>query len=165
MFQRLTLFFLAAISLAACNFGSVSVERNADGTAEVIVSLTESEVNTAIQTVLTNMGNPLLRNPSVDLQPGQIVIAGEHDRADGGGRVSGTVTMTLSVVNGSIQAQVTNATFEGWDVSDARIQEFNQQLAERLSGRARQDNPRATLSSINITDTTLEVHITVQTQR
>lgn len=164
MLQRVILFLLAALSLAACNFGGVSVERNSDGTTDVIVSLTESEVNTLIQAALEQSGNPLLRNPSVDLQPGQIVVSGEHDRSDGGGRVSGTVTMSISVVNGEVQAQVTAVNIEGWDASDARIQEFNRQLAQLLGGRARQDNARATLSGITITNDALQIRITVQTQ-
>jgi regulator of protease activity HflC (stomatin/prohibitin superfamily) len=164
MLQRVFLFLVAVVSLAACQFGSVSVERNADGTADVTVSLTESEANTMIQAALEQSANPLLRNPSVDLQSGQLVISGEHDRKDGGGRVSGTASVTLAVVNGEIQAQVTSATFEGWDVSDARIAEFNQQLAAQLGGRARRDNARATLSSITISDNALNIVVTVQTQ-
>ncbi len=164
MLQRVIPFLLAAISLAACNFGGVSVERNSDGTTDVIVSLTESEVNTLIQAALEQSADPLLRNPSVDLQPGQIVISGEHDRRDGGGRISGTVTMSISVVNGDVQAQITAVNIEGWDASDARIQEFNRQLAQLLGGRARQDNARATLSAITITNDALQIRITVQTQ-
>lgn len=164
MLQRVILFLLAAISLAACNFGGVSVERNSDGTTDVIVSLTESEVNTLVRTALEQSADPLLRNPSVDLQPGQIVISGEHDRRDGGGRISGTVTLSISVVNGDVQAQITAVNIEGWDASDARIQEFNRQLAQLLGGRARQDNARATLSAITITNDALQIRITVQTQ-
>ena len=109
-----------------------------------------------------NVSNPLLRDPKVDLQPGQIVINGEHDRRDGGGRVSGSVTMTLSVQNGALLAQITAADIEGLDMSDARIAEFNQRMAERMTARAGRDNPVVTMQSVTITDTDIQFVFTAQ---
>lgn len=164
MLQRLVLLVIAVLSLAACNFSNVRVEQGGDGTTNVTITLTEAEVNTIIQNALNNSANPLLRNPSIDLQPGQIVISGEHDRRDGGGRISGTVTLTATVIDGDVLVQITSAQIDGWDATDARIEQFNQQLAQGLGGRARQNNPRATLTNITITDTQLQITINVQTQ-
>lgn len=157
---RLFLLLMLLFSLAACN-QSLDVQVNEDGTATISVSLSEAEVNTLVQTALSNSGNPLLRNPSVDLQPGQIVISGEHERRDGGGSVSGTVTVSVAVVNGELQVQVTDVNVEGLDISDERIQEFNEALAERLGGRARQGNGNATLESVTITNDNLTIAIRV----
>lgn len=165
MLQRLFLILLLPLTLAACNRDNINVQPNGDGTATVTVTVQEAEVNTLITTALSQMENPLLRNPSVDLQTGQIVINGERDRQDGGGRVSGSITLSVSVVNGAMQIQATSANLEGLAASDAQIAEFNQNLAELLSGRARQDNPRATLQSVSITNETLSISILIDTSR
>jgi hypothetical protein len=160
--MKLRLFLLLALlfMLAACN-RDVGIQPNGDGTATVTISVTESEVNTVVQTALANSGNPLLRNPSVDLQNGQIVISGEHERRDGNGTVSGTVTLNVNVVSGALQAQVTSVNIEGWDANDERIQEFNDRLEELLGGRARQNNGNATLESVTITNDNLTIAIRV----
>jgi hypothetical protein len=158
--QRILLFCMLAISLVACN-RDVDIQRNGDGTATVSVSVSEADVNTVVQTALSAAANPLIRNPSVDLQNGQIVIAGEHESRNGSGTVSGTLTLTVSVVNGALQVQVTSANFEGWDVNDERIQRFNEALSERLGGRFLENNPNATLESISITNDNISVNIRV----
>jgi hypothetical protein len=160
MIQRFFLFLILVFGLAACN-RDVNVEVNGDGTATVSVSVTEAEVNTVVQTALGNRGNPLLRNPVVDLQNGQIVISGEHERRDGNGTVSGTVTLRATVVNSALQLEVTDVDIEGWDANDERIQQFNDRLEELLGGRARQNNGNATLQSVSITDDSLTIEILV----
>ncbi|MCA9912150.1 MAG: hypothetical protein KC496_02325 [Anaerolineae bacterium] len=165
MLQRLLLIVLLPLTLAACNRDNVDVQRNGDGTATISVTLQEAEVNTMIGNVLSQMQNPLLRNPSVDLQNGQIVVNGERDRADGGGRVSGSLTLSVSVVNGALEIQATSANIEGLAASDAQIAEFNQNLAQAMAGRAHQDHPRATLQSVTISNNALVISILVDTQR
>jgi hypothetical protein len=160
--MKLRLFLLLGLvfSLAACN-RELDIQPNGDGSATISISVTEAEVNTVVQTALENSANPLLRNPSVDLQNGQIIITGEHDRRDGNGTVSGTVTLSVTALNGEIQAQVTSVNIEGWDANDARIQEFNDRLEELLGGRARQNSGNATLESVTITDDNLTISIRV----
>ena len=156
---RILSMILVALTLAACNRGTVGVQGNGDGTATVTVTVTQAEVNAAIADAL-NVSNPLLRNPSVDLQPGQIVISGEHDRRDGGGRVSGSVTMTLTVQDGALLAQIVSANIEGLDMSDARIAEFNQRMIERMTNRAGRDNRVVTMQSVTITDSDVQIVFT-----
>ncbi len=165
MLPRLLLVLLLPLTLAACNRDNVDVQRNGDGTATITVTVQESEVNTMIVTALERADDPLLRNPSVDLQDGRIVVSGDYERQDGGGTVSGTMTLTATVVNGSLQIQVTDVTIQDFSMDDARIAEFNQNLAEAMAGRARQDNPRATLQSVTITDNTFSMTIVTETRR
>lgn len=164
MLQRTMLLIILVFVLVGCN-RSLDIQPNGDGTATITVGLTESEINTVITTALNNSENPLLRDPSVDLQAGQIVVSGEHERRDGSGRVAGTFTLQVSVTNGAIQAQITSVDVEGWDASDERIQEFNDRIATALSGLALQNNANATLDRITINDDMLEIAIIVQTQR
>lgn len=165
MFKRLLLILPLLLMLAACNRDNVDVQRNGDGTATITVTLNEAEVNTMIETALNRADDPLLRDPGVDLQNGQMVITGEYDRQDGGGSVSGSLTLTASIDNGRLQLEVTSINIEGFDVTDERIAEFNESLAVLMSNRARQDNPRATLTSVSITEDTFSFSLVVNTQR
>ncbi len=154
----LALSALLVLLLAGCNRGEVvDVQRGADGGADVTYKLTQTEINDAITDALSTAPNPLLRNPSVDLQPAKIVISGEHERRDGKGTVSGTLTMTLTVSDGTLLAQITQADVEGWDATDERIAAFNQRLADNFSKRANRDNKQITYKSVNITDDDVEL--------
>jgi hypothetical protein len=148
---------LLILGLTACNRGTVNdVQRNPEGGVEVTLSLTEQEVNDAVAQALENSGNPLLRNPQVDLKPGQIVITGQHERRDGGGTVSGTVTVNVGLNAGKVQVQITQAQIEGFDLSDARIQQFNDRLAAIFSTRLERDQGIITITALNITEDTLQ---------
>jgi hypothetical protein len=160
MIQRLIVFLLIVLSLNACN-RDVTIQPLA-GTATVTVTLSEADVNTVIANVLADAANPLLRDPVVDLQNGQIVISGEHDRRDGAGRVAGRFTVVLAVTNGTLSAQVTDASIEGLELSDERITQFNGALQARLTGRAREQNARAILDRVTVTDDTLQIQIVIQ---
>lgn len=151
---------LLALPLAACDRGNVSIERNGNG-VNVTMSLTEAEVNAAVAAALAEGGNPLLRDPQVDLQAGQIVVSGTHERRDGGGPVSGTITISIGAANGALTAQVTSANIEGWDANDARIAQFNERLAQGLGRLAERSNGRVTVQSVNVTDSALDITLAV----
>ena len=114
MFQRMVVLFVLIITLAACNQNAISIQRGQEGGLDITVRASETEVNTLITNALANTANPLVRNPSVDLQNGQLVISGEHDRRDGSGRISGDFTLVLSVVDGALDARVTAVNIEDW---------------------------------------------------
>ena len=159
----LALLAALALVLAGCNRGEVTdVQRDANGGADVTYKLTESEISDALADALTATGNPLLRNPKVDLQPGQIVISGEHDQRDGTGTVSGNLTMTLTVQDGTLLAQITKADIQGWDANDERIAQFNQRLADNFSKRANRANKQITFKTVTITDNDIELVFNVK---
>lgn len=162
---RLLMFIFAVpLLLVGCNRANVDVERNPDGGFNITATLNEAEVNTAIENALAQSANPLLRDPQVDLQTGQIIINGQHDRRDGGGTVSGSVTMTLSVQNGALAAQITQADVEGLDLTDERIADFNTRLAEGLARLAENDRGLITVQSITVTADNLQIVFTAQRQ-
>jgi LmeA-like phospholipid-binding len=160
MLKRMAILGVLLLGLAACNRADVSVQRNASGGATITVTVSESEINTAIADALAT-SNPLLRDPQIDLQPGKIVVTGEHDQRDGSGRVSGSLTLSLSVQDGALLATVTDAQIQGLDLSDASIAEFNSRLAERLTTRAGRENRVVKMTSVNITDG--EIQFTFET--
>lgn len=160
---RVLVFSVLILGLVACNRGNVSdVQRDPNGGVDATVSLTEQEVNDTVAEALARQGNPLLRNPKIDLQPGQLVINGERDRVNGQGTVSGSITVTITVQNGTILPQITKADIEGWDATDARVAEFNQRLAEAFNRRANSDNKQITFTAVTITDTNLTFTVNIK---
>ena len=142
----------AMLLVSACNFGNVGINRNADGSTDITIALTESDVNNIITNTLAPAQNPLLRDPQVDLQNGQIYITGTHDRRDGGGSVSGNLTVNASVTNGQVSVVATSLNIEGFAADDARLQDFNNQLAAGLGAGGLGANRDAQITSISITD-------------
>src|SRR5262249_46289231 len=142
---------LAALLLAGCRRGQLEgLQRNADGSVSATVRLTEADINAAISDALTASGNPLLRNPQVDLQNGQVVANGIHDQRNGNGTVSGSFTLTLTVESGTIKAQITAANIEGVSLSDAAIADLNQRLTDNFNRRANRENRHITVTSLTI---------------
>ncbi len=155
--KSIPLFILAVLAFGIAGCGAnLQIERSADGGVDVTATISEQDVNTAVTDALAQ-NNPLLRSPQVDLQPGQIVITGEHDRRDGQGTVSGSLTVTITVQDGALLAQITSAQIEGVALSDERIQAFNQRLSEAFQRRANNRAGQITFKSVTITDTELQV--------
>ena len=160
---RVLMLCMVVLGLAACNRGNINdVQRDPNGGVDITVSLTEQEVNDAVVEALSKQGNPLLRNPKVDLQPGQLVINGEHERRDGQGTVSGNIIITIAVQDATILPQISKANVEGWDASDSRIAEFNQRLTDVFNRRANRDNNQITFKSITISDTDLTFIVNIK---
>lgn len=153
------LFAVLSLLLVACNRENTSVELNPEGGVDITTELNEADVNTIISDILAQSENPLLRDPEVDLQNGQIVVNGEHDRRDGGGRVSGNIVLTGSVSEGAILIQVSSVNIEGFDMGDERLTTLNQQLANAFTQRANRDNRLVNVQSLSITEDELTVTI------
>jgi hypothetical protein len=154
---------IPVLLLVACRRGDISVELNSSGGVDVSVVLTEADVSAVIADALAAGGNPLLRDPQVDLQNGAIFVIGEHDRRDGGGRVSGSFRVTVSVQDGAIFPQLTEVNIEGIDASDERIAQLNAQLAVGLLRRANRTDA-ISVQSLTITDNDLTMVFNVQRQ-
>ena len=156
MITRIVVLVLLAMGLVACNRDNFSAQRNPDGGIDITVTVTEAEINTALSTALTQSGNSAVRNPSIDLQAGQIVISGEVERQNNAGEyVDANFTVHVAVVDGQLSADVTYANVEGWSADDARLDEINQRIEQALQGRAVRDNPNVNLTAITISDNDL----------
>lgn len=150
------LLVVGSLFLAACGAGRVEIirERGSD-VFQVTVELNEDDVAQLVADALTASANPLLRDPVVDLQNGQIEVTGTHERRDGGGSVNGRILLTASVQDEHLVLQATEINLEGMDVSDERIEQFNNNLAERISGQAGQRLSNITLTGVSVSDNLL----------
>ncbi len=161
MNTRLRLLLLALLALAACERADVDIRRGTTGSTTVTVTLHEEDLQAAIGSILAEE-NPLLRDPQVDLQDGRIIVSGEHDRRDGQGRVSGSVTLTLGVEGGELRARITAVDIEGVTLSDAQIAELNERLSEAILQRAGRDNRILTMISIAVSEETIQFVFVVE---
>jgi hypothetical protein len=145
---------ISVFALAGCRRGDVSIDREA-GT--INVTLNESDVNAAIEAALAAAENPLLRNPSVDLQNGTIVVSGEHLRRDGSGQtVNGSVTISPTVANNQLSISVKAVDIEGVMVDDADAQDFADRVAERINAAIARTVRVLEVSSLTVSDTGIE---------
>ncbi|MBK7894075.1 MAG: hypothetical protein WAS33_24465 [Candidatus Promineifilaceae bacterium] len=150
------LLVVGSLLLVACGAGRVDIvrERGSD-VFNVTVELNEADMAQLVEEALQAGANPLLRDPVVALQNGQIEVTGTHDRRDGGGRVNGRIVIIPSVQNGTLLLEATEIQIEGVDVTDERIEQFNNNLAERINGRAEPRNRNITLKNVTVSDNLL----------
>jgi regulator of protease activity HflC (stomatin/prohibitin superfamily) len=155
MFRTLLMIVaVGAFALVGCRRGDISIDRQA-GT--INVTLSESDVNAAIEAALSAAANPLLRNPSVDLQNGTIVVSGEHLRRDGSGQtVSGSLTFSPTVANNQLSISVTAVDIEGVTLDDADAQDFANRIAERINAAIARTARVLEVSSLTVSDTGIE---------
>lgn len=151
------------VALIGCRRGEVQeVKRNADGTWDVTMRYTEADFTDMIDAALLASGNPLLRDPQIDLQNGQVVITGEHDKRDGSGdRVSGIMTATVTVQNGALLFQVTSADFQGAPVTQSDIDTFNANAKARMEMRAATEGRVTQMLTVEMTQDYVDITFNV----
>jgi hypothetical protein len=153
---RMMLVLIAALALAGCRRGTVQIQPDGSGGANVTVTWTEAEVNSAIQEALVASGNPLLRNPSVDLQNGQILVTGEHMQRDNTGTVQGSFVLTLAAQNGAILPTISNVNIDGIAANDQTVTNLNDRLRDAFNRRANLTR-RISVTSVTITDSNIQI--------
>ena len=158
--RKLMMFLLVAGSLflVACGAGRVGIvrERGSD-VFNVTVELNEADIAQLVEEALLAGTNPLLRDPVVDLQNGQIDVTGTHQRRDGSGEVNGRIVLVPSVQNGQLVIEAAEINIEGMDISDDRVEQFNNNLAERMARHTEQRNRTITMTNVSVTDELLRL--------
>lgn len=142
-----------SLLLAACGAGRVEIvrERGSD-VFNVTVELNEADIAQLVEEALLAGTNPLLRDPVVDLQNGQIEVTGTHVQRDGSGEVDGRLIIIPSVQNGQLVVEAVEINIQGVAASDARIEQFNNNLAQRMARHTEQRNRDITMTGVSVTD-------------
>lgn len=147
------LLLIGSLFLVACGAGRVEIVRERGSNVfNITVELNENDITQLVEDALQAGSNPLMRDPVVDLQNGQIEVTGMHDRRDGSGQVNGRILLIPSVEDGILMLEAAEIDIEGVAVSDERIEQFNENLAQRISGRADQRTHNITLTGITVSD-------------
>ena len=137
--------FVFVLLLSACR---ANISRNGNGSLTVDSSITQQELQDAITAGIVD---PLVKNVKVTLQSGYISVAAERQRLNDASK-SDTLTfrLDLGVGNGELTATISNVKLDNQTLEQARIDNWNQTIANRIT-RIAQKRPNSTLQSVSIT--------------
>jgi hypothetical protein len=136
---------LLAISLltSACK---ANISRNNDGTLTVEATVTQQELQDVIN---SSIADPLVQDLTVSLQTGYVSVTGTRQRLNDASKTDSlSFRLDLSVSNGQLIASVSDAQIDNTPIDQARVDNWNQTIANRLSNFGKRN---ATLQSVSIT--------------
>lgn len=125
-----------------------SISRNDDGSVTLETSITAQELQEVLD---SSIADPLVQEMTVSLQTGYVSVIGTRQRLNDASQTDTlSFRLDLSVSNGNLVASVSDAQIDNAPIDQARVDNWNQTIANRLSnfGGA---NQNATLESVNIT--------------
>jgi hypothetical protein len=129
-----------------------TITHNANGTLNVQTSMTQQELQSAIQ---SSLADPLITSLTVQLQSGYILVTARRQRVNDASRTDTLAfRLDLAVSNGHLTASVSNAQLDGAAVEQSRVNVWNQTIASRLE-KLGQRHPNAALQSVVVTPDSL----------
>jgi hypothetical protein len=150
----LTAIVALALLAGAC---SIDVARNDDGSLQVESVLTEESVRNEIA---RGINDPQVNYVTVDMKDGYALVAAERKRDIGVGVDSISFRVDLSVGDGHLLANVSDAVWDDVPIPQELVDVWNEKLAARLEADGRKD-PDSTLVAVNLTEDalTMEWHV------
>jgi hypothetical protein len=133
---------LAVLVLAslACSVGGLTLNKNA---ATIDINLTQDQINTIFQKAAaenTDPSNQLLdKITGVELHDGFIRLLGTVKGSDGS-EVNGSYDTSFTAENDVLKAQIVAVNIPGVNLTDPRIVQMNQQMADALSKSVSESN-------------------------
>ena len=143
--SKLFLLFLAVLLVTAC---TRNVVHNDDGSIAVETKISQQELQ---QVITSSISDPLVKNVTVSLQTGYVLVSGEHQRLNDSSKTDSlTFHLDLSASNGQLTATVTDAKIDGVSIEQNRVDNWNQAIANRISNFSKKTG-KATLQTVSIT--------------
>ena len=143
--SKLSLLFLVVLLSAAC---TRNIVRNDDGSIAVETKITQQELQ---QVITSSISDPLVKNVTVSLQTGYVLVSGEHQRLNDANKTDSlTFRLDLSANNGQLTATITDAKIDGVSIEQNRVDNWNQAIANRISNFSKKTG-KATLQTVSIT--------------
>ena len=143
--SKLFLLFLAVLLVTAC---TRNIVRNDDGSIAVETKITQQELQ---QVITSSISDPLVKNVTVSLQTGYVLVSGEHQRLNDANKTDSlTFRLDLSANNGQLTATITDAKIDGVSIEQNRVDNWNQAIANRISNFSKKTG-KATLQTVSIT--------------
>ncbi|MBK8617231.1 MAG: hypothetical protein IPN96_08995 [Anaerolineales bacterium] len=125
-----------------------NISRNNDGSFTVETTVTQQELQEAISAAIAD---PLVQDLQVTLQSGYVSVIGTRQRLNDASKTDAlSFRLDLSVSNGQLIASVSDAQIDNTPLDQARVDNWNQTIANRLS-KIGQRNENSTLQSISVT--------------
>ena len=155
--------FLAA-SLAA--FGllagacQIDVERNDDGSLGIEAVISESDIATEIALGMAAEEGTV----TVDLKDGYALVTGEGPSEEHPLTETVSFKLELYVDGDHLGAEVSEATWNGYDIPQEIVDVWNEELAKELEAGAKED-PDSTLVDVEITEDELRFEFRVETDQ
>jgi hypothetical protein len=143
--SKLSLLFLAVLLVTAC---TKNIVRNSDGSLAVETKISQQELQ---QVITSSIADPLVKNVTVSLQTGYVLVSGEHQRLNDSSKMDSlTFRLDLSASNGQLTAKITDAKIDGVSIEQNRVDNWNQAIANRISNFSKKTG-KATLQTVSIT--------------
>lgn len=133
---------LLVVSLACL----VSVDKNPDGSLSLETTLTEALIEEAI---VSSIDDPLVQNVAVTLNDGYVYVAGERQREGNDTIDTYSFNFTLDVIDGQLDATITEGQVNGASVSGDQLSAFNERIGQGLA-QAGEQMENATLESVSV---------------
>jgi hypothetical protein len=144
--SKLALLFLIILLLVtACK---KDIVRNDDGSLTVETTISQQELQ---EVITSSIADPLVKNVTVSLQSGYVLVSGEHQRLNDSSKTDTlTFRLDLSVSNGQLSAAISNAQIDNVSIEQNRVDNWNQTIANRIAKIGRKSD-KATLQAISVT--------------
>ncbi len=146
-----------ALIASAC---SIDVEANPDGSLTVTSNVTQEKLQAALNTMIKD---PNVESLDVDFRDGYIAVEGIGTDPNTGDRTETSFTAVLSVVDGHLDAEISDALFNGYPIPDPIVESWNRSLARNLEREGRKD-PDSTLTEVTVTDSDITMVWHVETE-
>ena len=141
----LVLLIVVLFAISACR---ANISRNADGSTTVETTISQQELQDVVS---ASIADPLVKNVTVALQSGYVLVSGERQRLNDASKTDMlTFRLDLSVNNGQLTSSISNAQLDRKPLEQNRVDNWNQTIANRIS-KLGQKNPNSTLQSITVT--------------
>jgi len=141
----IAILFFAVLATSACER---TFTRNANGSLGVQTSITQQQLQSAIQ---SSLADPLITELNVQLQSGYVLVTGQRKRVNDNSKTDTlTFRLDLGVSNGQLTATVSDALLDNVALDQNRISVWNQTIANRIEDIARRA-PNVMLQSVSIT--------------
>ncbi len=142
------LFLFALLLVAFTNACERNITRSEDGSLRVETSITAQALQEAIQAAIAD---PLIKEINVSLQPGYILVSGQRERLNDSSKTDTlSFRLNLGVNDGQLTAVVSQTALDGKPLDQARIDHWNETIADRLQ-KMGQNRANTTLQSVTIT--------------
>jgi len=150
----------------ACSIGGLTLNKNA---ATIDINLTQDQINTIFQKVAaenTDTLNQLLDNiTGVELHDGFIRLLGTAKGSDGS-EVNGSYDTSFTAENDVLKAQIVAVNVPGVNLTDPRIVQMNQQMADVLSKSVSASNGEVLFKEATVKEGSfhLKIQVNIQTK-